>query len=258
MPEHLLLEQLDSCLGAADPVRDVQLTGQWSSSTRRTYTSDVASRPASAPFTDVVDVRWRGTLASDAPTGALALLLHHGDLHWSRSPVISSSLGVEISLHSYADFQVDRATFASSVDGAWLPGVPISVDGAATDACAINDGVVTIGRVVCLARTTDATLFAILLPGELLKMGRKRIWRVRDAAPFDHVPAVRQLMIHGRTGTHPGKPRRGGARWRVSQPRSAVRLIAAILRGHPPVAVRCAIWCSERCRGRARMCEYLR
>lgn len=201
MPDHPLLRQLDSCLSATVPARDVQLGGEWSTSVRRTYASEAASHTGSDSFVDVLDKRWRGTITSDRPLGVMAFLLHHGELHWAKSPEISSSVVVDVALHSYAEFHTDRATFASSVGGAMLPGVPVSVGGEPPGASIISDAVVTSGRVICLARITDAMLFAVLMPGELLKMGRKRVWHIRDAAPFDSVPALRALMTHGRTGT---------------------------------------------------------
>ena len=203
MPDHPLLRQLDSCLIAAVPARDLQLRGEWTTSLRRTYASEEASHTGSDSFVDVRDKRWRGTITSDGPLGAIAFLMHHDELHWAKSPEIASSLVVDVALHSYAEFQTHRATFASSIGGAVLPGVPVSASGEPSGASIISDAVVTSGRVLCLARMTDAMLFAVLMPGELLKMGRKRVWRIRDAAPFDSVPDILPLMTHGRTGTLP-------------------------------------------------------
>lgn len=203
MPHHPLLEQLDSCLATIVDTREVRLTGQWSTSSRRTYASEAASRTGSESFVDVLDRRWHGSLVSEGAVGAIAFLLHDANLHWTKSPEISSTLAVEVSLHSYADFQADRATLATSVGGGWLPGVPVSLAGPATGAFIVADEILETGRVTGVARVTDTVLFVILLPGELLKMGRKRVWHLRDAAPFDSAPRLRKILTRGRSGTIP-------------------------------------------------------
>ena len=203
VPHHPLLDQLGPCLNRIVAAREVRLTGQWSTSSRRTYASEVSSRAASGAFVDVLDQRWHGSLLSEGAVGAIAFLLHHGDLYWAKSPEISSTLPVEVSLHSYADFQHDRATLATSVGGGWLPGVPVSHTGPAAAASIIADEIVETGRVTGIARVTDTVLFVILLPAELLEMGRKRVWHLRDAAPFDSVPRLREILTRGRSGTIP-------------------------------------------------------
>ena len=201
MPDHPLLEQFESWLKAAIPEREVQLSGHWSTSSRRTYASEAGSRTGSEAYVDVLDRRWHGAIAADRPHGAIAFLLHHGELHWAKSPDISGSLGVELSLHSYLDFRSDRATFACNVGGAVLPGVPVSISSELPGAAIVSEDVVTSGRVIRVARATEATLFAVLIPGELLKTGRKRVWHIRDGSLFEPAPDVRAMLTHGRTGT---------------------------------------------------------
>jgi hypothetical protein len=89
------------------------------------------------------------------------------------------------------------------VGGAYLPGIPVPIASDLDAACTVDEGVVTSGRVSRIAQTNDAAIFVLLLPRNLLTVGRKRLWRVRDQIvgllPLD----VRQLLTQRRSGTAP-------------------------------------------------------
>ena len=150
-----------------------------------------------------MDLWWKGTLTADEPVGGVAFLRTDDELFWSKTSEISEELPVEISLHAYADYRTGRATFTARLDGADLPGVPVAIGSDLAAACSIEAISVETGRILCLGRASGAAFFVLLLPGAVLKMGRKRLWHVRDEFAASLPPAARELLTHRRTGTVP-------------------------------------------------------
>ena len=117
--------------------------------------------------------------------------------------MIAPALGVDVSLHAYAEYMTDRATFTASVAGACLPGVRVSVGSDLAATCTVEPGLVRTGRVSCIARVDAAAFFVLLFPRGLLTVGRKRLWRVRDEIASSLPAGVRELLTHRRTGSVP-------------------------------------------------------
>ena len=196
-----LFDQLDTALRDCVPHEPITLTGEWAKPSRRTYESTAQLDTGSGPFVNVVDLKWRGTLTSAGPIGGIAFLLSAGHLYWAKAPNISPELSLDVSLHAYADYMRDRATFTASLAGAYLPGVPVSVDSDLAQACTVQSSVILTGRVSCLAQTNSAAVFVLLFPRSLLKVGRKRLWRVGDEIAASLTPDVRELLTRRRSGT---------------------------------------------------------
>jgi hypothetical protein len=145
-------------------------------------------------------LRWHGALTSVGPISGIAFLLTAQDLYWVKAPEISLTLSVDMSVRAYAGYVTEDATFSASMAGACLPGVrvPVAVDTA--EVCTVGPDVVTTGRVTCLAQVNSAAFFVLLFQRELLKVGRKRLWRVRDEIASSLPAAPRELLTHRRTG----------------------------------------------------------
>ena len=197
---HPLLDQLDSTLRDVVPPEPVQFGGEWMTQRRRTYRSQAQSGSGSGPYVEVADVRWRGVLTSPSPIGAIGFLLTPQALYWTKAPEVSLTLPVDISLHAYAEYTIEGATFTARVAGASLPGVPVPGSPDLASVCTVRPDVLTTGRVAWLARGESAAVFVLVLQRVLLKVGRKRLWRVRDdiasALPAD----MRELLTRRRTG----------------------------------------------------------
>jgi hypothetical protein len=204
---HPLLDQLDSSVRDIVPTEPVQFRGEWSSSSRRNYASEGQEGTGSGPFVDVVDLRWRGALTSANVISGIAFLLTAHDLYWVKTAEAGLTLPVDISLHAYAGYTNDAATFTASMAGACLPGVPVPVSVDLARTCALGPTVLTTGRVTCLARANSAAFFVLLIQRSLLKMGRKRLWRLRDDVGSSLPPGIRHLLAHGRTGSVRSQPR---------------------------------------------------
>jgi hypothetical protein len=200
MLSHPLLDQLDWLLGDRVPPESVEFAGEWRMSSRRTYTSEAQVGSGSGPFTDVIDLRWQGTLTSTCPISGIAFLLTPDNLYWVKAPEVSPTLSVEVSLHAYAGYTVGGATFTGSLAGASLPGVPVPGSEDLAGTCTLGPDVLTTGRVTCLAHVSSAAFFVLPIQRGLLKVGRKRLWRLGDDVASLLPPDVRELLTHRRTG----------------------------------------------------------
>jgi hypothetical protein len=203
---HPLLDQLDIALRDRVPEEPVAIAGEWSYPTRRTYKGEAQLGTGCGPFADVVDVRWRGTLTCAGPISGIAFILTGGNLYWAKAPEISLALPVNVSLHAYAEYTTQRATFTAKMAGAFLPGVPVSVSSDLAEACTVEQGILRTGRVSCLAQASSAAFFVLLFQRGLLKVGRKRLWRVHDEITSFLPPGMRELLTHRRTGTVLSRP----------------------------------------------------
>jgi hypothetical protein len=198
---HPVLDALDSSIGDVVPGEAVAFGGEWTPSSRRAYNSEAQIGTGAGPLVDVVDVRWRGVLTSAGPFSGIAFLLTADNLYWVKAPEVAQALPVDVSLHAYAGDAANRATFTASLAGAFLPGVPVAGSPDLAGACALGPDVLVTGRVTCLARTNAAAFFVLLIPRGLLKMGRKRLWRLRDDAASSLPSGIRELLAHRRTGS---------------------------------------------------------
>ena len=200
MLNHPLLDQLDSSLSDLVPGESVEFRGEWSTPLRRIYKSEAQVGTGSGPFVDVVDLRWRGALTSSGAISGIAFLLTASNLYWVKAAEASLTLPVDVSLTAYAGYTTEGATFTASMAGAYLPGVPVLGSADLAGACALGPNVLTTGRVTCLARANSAAFFVLLIQRGLLKVGRKRLWRVRAGIATSLPAGIRELLTRRRTG----------------------------------------------------------
>ena len=159
-----MLDQLDIALRDRVPTEPVTFAGEWSNPSRRTYKAEAQLGTGAGPFADVVDFRWRGTLTCAGPIGGIALLVTTGNLYWVKGVEISSTLSVDVSLHAYADYRAERATFTAGMAGACLPGIPVAVSSDSARPCLVEQGVVKTGQVSCLAQANSGKISAVIPP----------------------------------------------------------------------------------------------
>jgi hypothetical protein len=197
---HPLLDRLDSALGDVVPRESVRFAGEWSRSMRRTYRPDNRAGTGTGPFVDVVDVRWRGAITSGGAISGIAFLVTAENLYWVKAPNAAMTLPVEISLHAYDGYRGEAATFTAGMAGAWLPGVPVRAATDLASACLLGPGLLTTGRVTCLARADSTAFVVLLLPRAVLKVGRNHLWRMRDERTASLPADIRELLTRRRTG----------------------------------------------------------
>lgn len=193
------LDELDLALARVVPPETVTVEGQWASSRRGTYRHE-DSRPGVGPFLEVLDWTWKGTLVGADPLAAIVFLEEPAAVHWVKSARVASSLPVNLSLHAYADHSSKVATFAASVGDDGPPAVPVADTGSPAETCEISAGPFVTGRVAVLARTEGADLLVLLFPARLVKIGRNRLWRLRDQYAAELPPRLREVLTRRRTG----------------------------------------------------------
>lgn len=191
---------LDSSLGGLIPGEPVEVLGEWSTKTRKTYQSEKRTGGGVGPFIEVEDRRWRGTLSCRTAASGIIFLLTAGKVYWAKAPTVAPTLSVEVSLHAYAGYAGDRATFTAGMGGAGLPGIPVAEPARLDDVCARGPMTFTTGHVVTLAQTDLVAFVAIVLPGTVLKMGRKHLWRLRDDVASSLAADIRDLLTRRRSG----------------------------------------------------------
>lgn len=201
MLRHPLFDELDASLAAIVPKEPVEFVGQWLPSARRTYEVARQSGTGSGPFVDVVDLRWLGTVACSVPIAGVAFLVTASELFWIKSIPAAHVLPVDVSLHAYADYSAERATFVASLGGAVLPGVPVARKGDLPGTCTLARPHLTTARVEQLVRADEAGFFVLLIQGRFLKVGRRRLWRAREEVALGLAPRVREILTRRRAGS---------------------------------------------------------
>lgn len=203
MLRHPIFDEFDASLIGVVPREPVQFTGGWQSAVRRTYQAAKQLGTGSGPFMDVLDFRWQGVLACDVPIVSIAFLITATECLWAKSAPPAARMDVEVSLHAYADYLQDRATFTSSIGGAFLPGIPVAFNGDPAAVCRLRETPLTTGQIEPIAHTEEAALVSLILPAPFIEVGRKRLWHVREGLASSVPPRVRDILTRRRSGSIP-------------------------------------------------------
>lgn len=195
-----IFQELDFALAGVIPPEPAVLDGEWSASRRRTYES-AQSKPGVGPYVEVVDWTWTGTLVGAGPIAAVAFLATSTSVHWVKA-VPAPAQPIRLGLTTYAGRSSDRATLGASIGDAGLPGVPVAYRGSASDACMITTAPIATGRASALASAENAVVVLLIIPREFLKVGRNRLWRVREELVSSCPPRVRELLTRRRSGRY--------------------------------------------------------
>lgn len=198
---HSLLTELQSSLAVSVPTQPVALVGEWSSTRRHAQI-----HCESGPIVGILDTFWRGTLACPIPFACIAFLRAGEALTWSKSRPASPAFTIELSVHAYVGHLPGRATFACVVGGARVPSIPISCGADPVAEVTIQTAGHMTGQVARIAVTRDLELFVGLIPGSVLRVGRKRVWHFRKQYAAALPAQIRETFDAGRTGTLPIAP----------------------------------------------------
>jgi len=205
MRRHAIFDELDASLEGTVQREPVAFAGQWLPSARRTYENARQSGTGLGPFVDVVDLRWRGTLAFSLPIGGIAFLATTDRVFWVKSLPAMPTLALDVSLHAYADHLPERATFVAGMGGAALPGIRIECGRDLIGGCALRGSNLTTAKVEPIAEVSAATFAVLLIQGRFLEVGRRRLWRVREGLASAFPPRVREILTRRRCGTIGGE-----------------------------------------------------
>ncbi len=191
------VEELSSPLTAVVPAEPVTVRGSWSTHRRKAYSDASQLGTGTGPFVEVVDSVWAGTFESAVPLAGIALMCTPGTAWWAKSSPAGVHLPVRVSLTASSATTGERATFAGSFHGAFVPWVP--VDGGQAG-CRLGTENLATGRPHVVAEVGDVAFAAVLLPEALLKVGRNRLWRLRDAIAPGLPSSLAELLTRRRAG----------------------------------------------------------
>jgi hypothetical protein len=200
MRRHPIFQELDSALDGLVNSEPIELAGSWLPATHRTYERATQLGSGEGPFREIVDWRWRGQLSSAAPIVAVAFLVTSGECAWSKSSPPQPQLEVDFSFHVYAEYQPDRATFAARVTNAVLS-APVAWKNGPAATCELAAAALRTARVETVLQTQEATFALLLLPADVVKTGRHRLWRVRDSVASALPANSRELLTRRRSGS---------------------------------------------------------
>jgi hypothetical protein len=178
---------------------DVRMSGAWVATQQRRYASPAQAGTGEGPYTDVTDWRWDGVFESASPLAGIALLSVGERLYWVKShpPTLRPKVSV---------FMSGRASRSSSVSasgsfhGAFLPSVPVETDGEPPASCEVASAVARTGVPYVVAQLQEVVFAVLLLPASMIKVGRNRLWRLRENIALPLRPDLRRLVTSRRTG----------------------------------------------------------
>jgi len=87
-----------------------------------------------------------------------------------------------------------------SFHGAYLPSLPVDIDEEAPAACILGDSAVKTGAPHFVVRVKSVAFAVVLLPASAKKVGRNRLWHLRETIAARLRPGLRVLLTRGRSG----------------------------------------------------------
>jgi hypothetical protein len=200
IPDESFFQLLESRLSGLVPGEPVEVVGEWSTTTRKTYLSQKEEGSGTGPFVEVEDRRWKGTLSSRTTVTGINFLATATKVYWAKASALALTLPVDVSLHAYAGRVEGRATFTAGIGGAGLPGVPVAAPTNLYEVCAPGPRTLSTGRVVTLARVDGVAFVALILPDTVVRMGRNHLWRLREQVASSLPKEIRELLTRRRSG----------------------------------------------------------
>ena len=175
-------------------------SGTWSTTRTRVYASPSQLGTGSGPYREVTHARWTGVIECTLPLAGIAMLHTAGTIHWAKSnpPVMNPALG--ISLYASGPSVPTGAQFRLSFHETLLPSVPIDCGPDLPASCTLASPPIATGRVFSAAHSADVTFALLLLPAPLTKVGRNRLWRLRDNVAAALPEPLRAILTRGRAG----------------------------------------------------------
>ncbi|MGH9891350.1 MAG: hypothetical protein ACREA0_05085 [bacterium] len=195
-----VIQQLAAAVTAAGPSYSVEITGGWSTTRRRTYQHRSQAGTGVGPFVDVIDARWRGVLTCSVPLVGFAFLDTPTQTFWVRSLPPATGPDVEVSVHARAGYLPGRASFAGRLFNGILPAVPFPCGDDPTKACSLGGATTMTGSAHTVAEVAGTAFLIILVPKNLVKVGRTRLWHFRPEHASSLDDPLR-IFTRGRTGT---------------------------------------------------------
>jgi hypothetical protein len=140
-----------------------------------------------------------GTFESVSPLAGLALLVADQRVHWVKSRPPAARSEVSFSAAGW-EHRARSVSVTGSFHGASLPPVPVEIDEEPPAACVLGELATTVGTPHVVARLNGVAFVVVLLPASAIKVGRNRLWRLREDIAGRLHPEVKGLLTRGRSG----------------------------------------------------------
>ena len=186
-------------LGAVLPTEEVHMSGAWASKPQRRYASPKQAGTGEGPFIETIDWRWEGNFESAAPLAGIALLLRDQRVYWVKSQPPVARPVVSFSVHGWAA-RPSSVSVTASFHGAFVPSVPVEIGQEPDASCVIGTSAANTGTPHVVARIEDVVFAIVLLPASVIKVGRNRLWHLRDNIARPLPPDLFRLATRGRRG----------------------------------------------------------
>jgi hypothetical protein len=195
---------LDSfrALPAVVPAEDVRMRGAWAGKPQRRYASQQQSGTGEGPYIETVDWRWDGAFEGASPLVGLALLSLGKRLYWVKShpPTVQPAVG--FSAHGWAAHP-GSVSVTGSFHGAYLPSMPINISNEPPASCVMGPLEGRTGTPHVVMRLDELVFAVVLFPASAIKVGRNRLWHLREGLASHLPPNLQRLLTRGRSGEVP-------------------------------------------------------
>ena len=175
------------------------MSGAWSAKTQRRYASPAQMGTGEGPYDESVDWRWDGAFESVSPFVGIALLAIDARLHWVKSGPPAARAVVCVLAAGWAA-RPDSVSFTGAFHGAYLPSVQVDIPDEPPASCIIGPSLTRTGMLHVVARLDRAAFGVVLLPGSAVKVGRNRLWHLREDVASGLSPELHSLTTRGRSG----------------------------------------------------------
>jgi len=91
-------------------------------------------------------------------------------------------------------------SFAGGFHGAGTPSVPVEISDEPPTSCIVGSSRTSTGLLHVVARIGRAAFGVVLLPASAVKVGRNRLWHLREGIASELSPELHHLTTRGRSG----------------------------------------------------------
>jgi len=187
------------------PLRDVlrgeevRIAGAWSPKPQLRYASAAQLGTGEGPYLQTVDWRWDGTVECAASLVGIAILMVEERAYWVKSQPPVAQAAVSVMAAGWAA-QADSVSFGGAFHGAYPPSVPVQISDEPPASFVLGSEETSTGLLHVVAGAGGATFGLVLLPGAAVKVGRNRLWHLRNEVASRLPPELNGLLTRGRSG----------------------------------------------------------
>lgn len=194
-PVHEYLRDLSEVI----PKEVVSICGEWTSQRQLRYAQAGQSGTGAGPFVETELWQWTGTCKAPLPLAGLVIVGREHRFCWAKSApaAVDVSLSLSVSGWRHAPSSV---SLSASFHGASLGWSPLHLTDEPPLACKLDAATVETG-VPHVLTTLDGVVFSVVfLPGASLRVGRNRLWRVREELAARLSAPLADLLTRRRSG----------------------------------------------------------